>query len=56
MLKLIEYTIEGEQMDTFKEYKVADITEEDREQITKLEQNISTEKEKKVVLIAYEKE
>lgn len=43
-------------MDTFKEYKVADITEEDREQITKLEENISTDKEQDVVLIAYQKE
>lgn len=41
-------------MENFNDYKVAEISESERAQLTKLENSISSEKDKHIVLIAYE--
>ncbi len=42
------------ELQDFSEYKVADITEEDLTEITKLEQALCSKTSKDVVLIAYQ--
>lgn len=41
-------------METYNAYKVAEITEKEREELTKLENTIAGETNKHIVLVAYE--
>ena len=43
-------------MDTFKDYKVAEISDEVKNTIIQLEEKITNEKQKDIVLVAYEKQ
>ncbi|BBF42873.1 hypothetical protein lbkm_1558 [Lachnospiraceae bacterium KM106-2] len=42
-------------METFKDYKVADISDDERSELSQLEQSLCKETDKDIVLIAYEK-
>jgi len=44
----------GDIMQSFNEYKFANVTDEERQVLTNLEQSMSKNENKKVVLIAYE--
>jgi len=41
-------------MQSFNEYKFANVTDEEREMLTNLEQSMSKDESSKIVLIAYE--
>jgi hypothetical protein len=41
-------------MQSFNEYTFANVTDEERQMLTNLEQNMSKDESKKVILIAYE--
>ena len=42
-------------MDAFKDYKVADLTEDIKNELINLEEKLLSEKKQNIVLVAYEK-
>ncbi len=44
----------GDIMQSFNEYTFANVTDEERQMLTNLEQNMSKDESKKVILVAYE--